>query len=284
MTTRVQPQDKFVTTNGIKLHYLDWGTVGKPVMLLLHGLRGHGHSWDNFSEAACQDYHVLAFDQRGRGESDPAPGGDYSTEAFVADLDGVFEALQLDSAILVGHSMGGRNSMAFTGRYPERVNKLIIVDIGPAPHPKGGSGQRIRREIVGVPEEFDSFEDVYNHVRTENTLPPEYVLRRRLKYQTKELPNGKIGWRYDLAIREQWRQGTVAPSESLWPEYREFTCPILLVRGVETDNLVSELAQEMLEANSHATLVEIQRAHHMVFEENPDDFIVEVTRWLEETS
>jgi pimeloyl-ACP methyl ester carboxylesterase len=53
---------------------------------------------------------------------------------------------------------------------------------------------------------------------------------------------------------------------------------------VETDNLVSELAQEMLEANSHATLVEIQRAHHMVFEENPDDFIVEVTRWLEETS
>ena len=86
MTTSVQPIDRIVNTNGIKLHYLDWGTEGKPVMLLLHGLRGHSHSWDDVSTRFYQDYHVLALDQRGRGETDWAPGGDYSSDAFVADL------------------------------------------------------------------------------------------------------------------------------------------------------------------------------------------------------
>ena len=78
MATSVQPKDKTVNVNGINLHYLDWGTEGKPKVLLLHGLRGHSHSWDDVSAEFCQDYHVLALDQRGRGESDWAPGGGYS--------------------------------------------------------------------------------------------------------------------------------------------------------------------------------------------------------------
>ncbi|MCH7891434.1 MAG: hypothetical protein IH921_08025, partial [Gemmatimonadetes bacterium] len=86
MTTKVQPQDKTVTANGLKLHYLDWGGAGQTTMVLLHGLRGHAHSWDDFSLAACQDFHVLALDQRGRGDSDWAKDGDYTTPAYVADL------------------------------------------------------------------------------------------------------------------------------------------------------------------------------------------------------
>ena len=114
MTTRVQPQDKTVTTNGINLHYLDWGTVGKPVVVMIHGLRGHAHSWDDVSAALCPDFHVLSLDQRGRGDTDWTKDGDYTTDAYVADLEGFCAALKLDSFILVGQSMGGRNSMAST--------------------------------------------------------------------------------------------------------------------------------------------------------------------------
>jgi len=279
MTTRVQPKDRTVTANGLKLHYLDWGTVGSPVMVLLHGLRGHAHSWDDVSADRCQDYHVLALDQRGRGESDWAKDGDYSTDAYVADLAGFCEVLKLDSFTLVGHSMGGRNSIAFTARYPERVQKLIIVDVGPELDRRGS--ERISREIREVPEEFDSFEAVVAYMNQQNRYASEAVLRRRLQYAIKELPNGKIGWRYDRAIREQRRQGTTPPATDLWPAVRSITCPTLIVRGQDSDVLSPEVAQQMLEAMPNAQLVELPRAGHMVFEDNPDDFLAAMRRYLQ---
>lgn len=216
MTTQVQPKDKTVNVNGLNLHYLDWGNQGNPVVVLLHGLRGHAHSWDDVSVALFQNYHVLALDQRGRGDSDWAKDGDYSGPAYVADLVGFCEALRLDSFILIGHSMGGRNSMAFAGNHADMLEKLVIVDIGPTVDPSGG--QRITRELQQVPEEFDSFEAVVEHMGQQNRFASERVLRRRLQYATKTLSNGKIGWRYDLAtIRDQRVNGTAAPAADLWP-------------------------------------------------------------------
>ena len=278
MTTRVKPQDKTVTANGLRLHYLDWGTVGKPNMVLLHGLRGHAHVWDDVSAAMCRDFHVLAIDQRGRGDSDWAPGGDYSTDAYVADLAAFCEALGIDSFLLVVHSMGGRNSMAFTARYPEKVQKLIIVDVGPVIDPKGA--ERINKEVSGVPEEFDSFDAVVEYMGKQNRFASDSVLRRRLQYATKELPNGKFGWRYDLAIRQQRREGTVAPAADLWPALSKITCPTLIVRGTDTDLLSSEVAHKMEETLDQGKLVEVPRAGHMVFEDNPEDFISQLTSFL----
>ena len=278
MTTRVKPQDKTVTANGLKLHYLDWGAPEKTDMVLLHGLRGHGHSWDDVSAALCRDFHVMALDQRGRGDSDWAPGGDYSTEAYVADLAGFCDVLGLDSFVLVGHSMGGRNSMEFTGRYPERVKKLIVVDVGPEIDPRGG--ERIAQEIRDVPEGFESFEAVVEHMGRQNRFASDTVLRRRLQYATKELANGKIGWRYDLAIRQERRQGNSPPSQDMWPVLPKITCPTLIVRGLDTDLLSPEVAQRMVATMPNAKVVEVARAGHMVFEDNPDDFIPAVQAFL----
>lgn len=278
MTTQVKPQDKTASANGLNLHYLDWGTPGKPPAVLLHGLRGHAHSWDDVSAALCPDFHVLALDQRGRGDSDWAPGGDYSTDAFVADLAAFADALGLDSFVLVGHSMGGRNSMAFAGLYPLRVKKLIIVDIGPVVDPAGG--ERITREMREVPEEFDSFESVVAHMGKQNRFASDAVLRRRLTYATKELPNGRVGWRYDLAVREQRRLNTGAPPADLWPALRKITSPTLLVRGMDTDLLTVDAAKQMVKTLSQGKLVQVPRAGHMVFEDNPQDFISEVASFL----
>ena len=278
MTTQVQPKDKTVTVNGLKLHYLDWGTAGKTPMLLLHGLRGHSHSWDDVSAAMCQEFHVLALDQRGRGDSDWAPEGDYSTDAFVADLAAFCDAINLDSFVLIGHSMGARNSMVFTSKYPDKVQKLVIVDIGPVIDPKGG--ERIAQEIKAVPEEFDSFEDLFQYMNKQNQFASEAVMRRRLRYASKELPNGKIGWRYDLAIREGWRQGTGAPPADLTPAWRSIKCPTLVVRGTETDTLTPQAAQQMIEAIPNGQLAEVKKAGHMVMEDNPSGFIAAVSAFL----
>ena len=279
MTTRVKPQDKTVNANGINIHYLDWGNAGKPDLVMIHGLRGHAHSWDDVSAAVCQDYHVLALDQRGRGETDWAKDGDYSTDAYVADLDAFHQALGLEKFILMGHSMGGRNSMTFAGKYPERLDRLIIVDMGPETDPRGG--KRITQEIVNVPEEFDTFDAVVEYMMKQNRFASETVMRRRLLYATKELPDGKIGWRYDLAIREARRNpAPSAPQADLWPVLNQIPCPTLVVRGMETDLLTLETAQRMVRELPKGELVEIPSAGHMVFEDNPEDFITAVRKFL----
>ena len=276
--TAVEPKSKTVAANGINLHYLDWGAAGGPPLVLLHGLRGHARVWDDVAEALCGDYHVYALDQRGRGDTDHAPGGDYSTDAFVADLAGFVDAIGLDTFILFGHSMGGRNSMAFAGKYPQRLERLCIVDIGPRIEPAGGS--RITGELRDLPAEFDTFEDALAHVQTGNRFASERVMRRRLSGQTRRLPSGKIGWKFDPAIREQRINGTAAPAVDLWPALERIACPTLVVRGTETDLLTAETARQMVDILQQGRLVEIQRAGHMVFEDNPDDFIAAVKDWL----
>ncbi len=279
MATQVQPMDKTVTVNGLELHYLDWNNEAQPPLVLLHGLRGHAHSWDDVSAAFCTNYHVLALDQRGRGDSDAAPAGDYSTQAYVDDLAAFVDALNLPPFILMGHSMGGRNSMAFTAQYPEKVAQLIIVDVGPTIDPRGA--ERIKREIHAVPETFDSFEAVVAYMSEQNRYASDAVLRRRLRYATTDLPDGKVGWRYDRVIREQSRHGTGAPSEDLWPHLPKITCPTFIVRGADTDLLSLEVAQQMLDTLPHAELAEVQRAAHMVFEENPNGFMEAVRPFLQ---
>ena len=278
MTTRVQPQDKTVNANGITISYLDWGNAGQTPMVLLHGLRGHRHSWDDFSSAMCGEYQVLAVDQRGRGGSDWAADGDYSAAAYVADVAAFTEALGLEPFVLVGHSMGGRNAVNFASEYPDRVGKLVMVDVGAESDQRGID--RIRDEIVAVPEEFDSFEAVFEYMNAQNRFAPEAVLRRRLTYATRKLDNGKIGWQYDLVIREQVRHGTGTPPPDMWPMLPSVKCPTLIVRGLETDLLTPEVTRRMLDVLPDGHLVEVPRAAHMVFEDNPDGFLEAVRSWL----
>ncbi len=278
MTTRVQPQDRTVTANGIRINYLDWGNAGKTPMVLLHGLRGHRHSWDDFSSGMCGEYQVLALDQRGRGGSEWAPDGDYSAATYVADVAAFSEALGLLPFVLVGHSMGGRNAVHFASEYPDRVEKLVMVDVGAEADQRGID--RIRDEIVAVPEEFASFEAVFEYMSAQNRFAPEPVLRRRLTYATRKLDSGKIGWQYDLVIREQVRKGTGPQPPDMWPMLPSVKCPTLIVRGMETDLLTPEVTRRMLDTLPDGHLAEVPRAAHVVFEDNPEGFLEAVRGWL----
>jgi len=279
MTGHVSYVDKTVVVQGLTLHYLEWGDPSSPTLIALHGLRGHGHSWDSFSAPMAGAYHILALDQRGRGDSDWAPDGQYTTEAYVKDLEGFCEALQLRHFILMGHSMGGRNSLVFTARHPAMVTRLIIVDIGPEGDLRGTA--RITREIIAAQEEYTSFEALFEAQQKSNPLLLPEVLRRRLTYQTKTLPNGTIGWRYDVEIRRQWREDRRPPQEDLWPAIATIPCPTLIVRGLETDVLPLYVAQRMVQVMPKAQLAHVEQAAHMVMEENPEGFLRVVRDFLE---
>ena len=278
MATQVKYADKTVATNGVKIHYLEWGDTEAPAIIALHGLRGHGHSWDYFAEPISSEYRVLAWDARGRGESDWVPDGDYGAEAYVKDLEGFCEALKLDSFVLMGHSMGGRTGMLFTPRHPSMVKQMVIVDSGAVGDPRGQ--ERIKREVLAAKEEYDSFEKLFQlEIKDSQFISPE-IMRNRLTYQTRELPNGKIGWRYDIEIRQQFREDRRPPMKEVWSVIPNIPCPTLIVRGTETDILPLEVAERMVQVMPKARLVHVERAGHMLMEDNPPRFLEVVREFL----
>jgi len=272
------PRSLRVNAGGVTLRCLQWGSPDAFPLVLLHGLRGHAHSWDDVAAALAARYRVIAVDQRGRGASDWAPGGDYSMEAFAADIEGLCAALELRTVALVGHSMGGRNGILFAAQHPERVSAFVLVDVGPIVDPGGAA--RIRDEIIRSPERFASLEDAIVQAREANPLAAADVIRRRLVHQTMPHPQGGMTWRYDPVIREQVRSNTRATPPDLWKMWQSVRCPVLVVRGSETDVLTPGILERMKALQPACDVAEIPRAGHMVFEDNPAAFIRIARAWL----
>ena len=150
-----EPESKFIPVHDLNLHYLDWGNPQATPMLLIHGLCGNAHYWDFFAPRLRDEYHILAIDQRGHGDSSHA--NNYGTRYYNGDLEAFVDELKLSDFMLIGHSMGGINAILYAERHPDKVVKLVIVDIGPE---IGNAGaERMRMEMENEPETFDSVEE-----------------------------------------------------------------------------------------------------------------------------
>ncbi len=126
--------DKFVDVNGLTLHYVDWGGDGPP-LILMPGLTANARSFDGLMDAGLgEHFRVLAVDLRGRGQSGKPETG-YSMADHAADIIGLMDALGLEKVILGGHSFGGLLTIYMTAHFPERVEKLVILDAAGELHP-----------------------------------------------------------------------------------------------------------------------------------------------------
>src|SRR5215472_7346941 len=196
MTTAAEVQDRTVSLNGLRFHYLDWGNAGAQPLVALHGFTGHAHSWDNFALAMRDRYHVLSLDQRGHGLTDWA--SDYHAARRVEDLAAFVAELQLTDFVLVGLSMGGRCVYQYTARFPDKVARLVIVDIAPESATDGT--QRIAASIASQ-DVFDSPEEAFLAARRANPRPSDDDVRARLTHGLMQTPDGKWTFRYDVALR-----------------------------------------------------------------------------------
>src|SRR5580700_4031257 len=106
----VLPQDHEVKVGQMRLHYLDWGNEHLPPILFLHGGALTAHTWDLCCLALRDEFHCLALDQRGHGESDWSPESDYSIAAQRQDIKAFVDRIGLDRFVLVGMSLGAINS------------------------------------------------------------------------------------------------------------------------------------------------------------------------------
>lgn len=275
----VLPASKFVQARGLRFHYLDWGqreAGGKPKMLLLHGGAQTAHMWDFFALALRDSYHIVALDQRGHGDSSWAEDGDYTTEAHTADIAAVTDAIAFDKFVLIGLSMGGRNSYSFTARHPQKVGALVIVDVGPEVAVKGS--KRIQ-EFLQDSEVFESLDWLVERVKRYNPHRAEEQIRGSLANNLKQLPDGRWTWKHDRrrGIRRD-RGGEI--TQQAWEDVKKIRCPTLIVRGAESDIFKPTTAKKMLAAIPGSKLTVVAKAGHLVPGDNPVEFEKAVREFL----
>ena len=278
-TNENAPQDKFVNANGMRFHYLEWGNPDNPPMLLLHGFAQTCHSWDFVALGFSDNYRVIVLDQRGHGDSDWAPDGDYSPETQQKDISGVVNELGLENFVLMGLSMGGRNSFTFAASNPDYVKALVVVDAAPQNMQQGT--QNIR-SFVQQDDELDSVDAFVERVLQYNPRRDPQQVRGSIMHNIKELPSGKWTWKYDRALRSPGRRmGSDAETEKrLWAYIESLQCPTLLVRGGASDIVAMDTADRMHQAIPNSRIATIEGAGHLVMGDSPSGFQSAVTDFL----
>jgi len=259
------------------LHYLEWGNEEAQPMVLLHGYGAHAHQWDAFSRAMRSEYHVLALDLRGHGDSEWSREG-YSEAIFAQDLAAFVEVLGLRAMVLVGLSLGGLVAMCYMAEHGDRVSGLVIVDIGPEITP--AAYQNVRQSLATTPDDFDSWEGAFQFARSRDDTSSDEDIRQSLRYDLRQLPGGRWGWKYDRLLR---RPGLDAwpGMPDLWPVLANIRCPTLVVRGEGSDILSPWVARRMAETFGHGRMVTVPEAGHNVPRDSPEAFQRVVRGFLE---
>lgn len=265
-----------------QIHYQVLGESSqKPPLVFLHGLMGYALNWRKIANALQKDRLVLIYDQRGHGKSFQPESG-YRPEDYADDLGLILDELGWEQIDLVGHSMGGRNALNFAYRFPTRVRRFVIEDIGPVV--AEDSLERIQGMVNLVPAPFpnkgaakDFFTNEFPQFMAHN--PQAKTLGQYFYANMIELENGTVTWRFRLeAIMSSLREGRV---RERWFEWDELTIPTLVVRGEYSEDLTVTTFDEMLKRNRLSRGVEIKGAGHWVHFDKPEVFINVLRRFLD---
>jgi len=275
-----EPRESFIDSQGLPIHCLEWGEPGGEPLVLVHGYLDVAHSWRALvaalEERQGRTPWIIAPDCRGHGDSGwVGAGGYYHFPDYVFDLDCVVRAFSAARIRLIGHSMGGTVSLLYTGAFPERVSKLVLIEgIGPPGMTYADAPGRMVKWITEVRErgrrhfrQYTSVEAGAEQLRQTNPrLRADFAidLARAAMKQNRE---GKWVWKFDPLHR------TAAPQPFYTAQALEFLrriqCPVLLVDGAASRQTRRNDKQERYDAIRNHQQVVIDRAGHMVHQDNP---------------
>jgi pimeloyl-ACP methyl ester carboxylesterase len=279
----MERRDRTLTLSGLNFHVTEWGHAAAWSIVMMHGIRGFVETFAGLAAALQPDFRVIAFDQRGRGESDWDPARNYYTDTYVSDLEAVVRALGLQRFDLLGHSMGGINAIVYAARHADRVRRLVIEDAGPGAFEASDGASRIRKELATTPDRFDSWEAAADFMRALRPTVTEEARQQRLQSMLKPLPDGDFTWRYDHAgIAAARLNPDASRAIDLAAHVRAIACETLVVRGGRSDYLQPQMAERMRTLNPRITTVEIPNAGHYIHDDQPELFAQAVTSFLRE--
>ena len=286
----IGPTSQSFVSQRLRLHYVDWGNPTAPPLILLHGGRDHCRNWDWVAQDLRKDFHIVAPDLRGHGDSAYSPSGDYSMQAFVYDLAQFIHQQKLAPVRIVAHSLGGGIALRYSGVYPETVAKLVAIEgLGPSPaqqaaRAKRTAAERLRqwvsdtRALAGrVPRRYASIEEAYGRMQGENRhLTPEQA-RYLTVHGVSQNEDGTYSWKFDNYVRS-FSPVDFQPEEmqALWAN---ITCPVLLINGKES--WASDPVRDgQMGFFQDARAVAFDGAGHWVHHDRLDAFLTEVRAFL----
>lgn len=273
------PTDCFYKSQGLRLHYADWGNDTAPPLILIHGGRDHCRSWDAVALGLRAHFHVLAPDLRGHGNSAWAKGSSYSLSDYVYDLTRLIRAASVHQPAIVGHSMGGMIALMYAGAYPDQVSRLAVLD-GVTVVP-GSPRKPIHKRITEWVSQLDKIAERKNcafasvaeaaeRISAHNTRLTSEQALHLATHGVRQNADGTYSWKFDRhqSVRAPYR---LSPNEHavLWSR---ITCPTLLLRGDESFLPDPETAALLMHFKQ-ARLVTIAQAGHWLHHDKLDEVL-----------
>jgi pimeloyl-ACP methyl ester carboxylesterase len=278
-----EPVAQAFSSHRLRLNYVDWGNASAPTLLLVHGNEDHCRSWDWVAHHLGRDWHVVALDLRGHGDSEWSAGGDYSISSYVSDVAACVDHLGPAPVTLVGHSLGGSVCLRYAGAFPARVRSLVSIEgIGPSP-------QTLQeRAAISAAEQMRHWLSERARLARQNEvrLESQAAAYRRLhqknahlsaeqawhltRHATRAHADGTVNWKFDYVVRSRLPHDlSLEQQASLWAA---IDCPTLLIWG--TRRLVSNPQQDgRLRHFRQARFAVVQGAGHWVHHDRLDEVI-----------
>lgn len=252
------------------LHYIEIGQ-GKP-MVILHGLFGSLDNWMTLARRFSQNYRVFIVDQRNHGKS--VHVDEHTYEAMAEDLLLFFDEHDLNDVVLVGHSMGGKTSMQFAIENPERLNRVVVVDIGPQGY-EVHHDQLIRAmqslDLPNITSRRQAEEELATMIEQNDTR--QFLLKNLYRKKDEE-GNASYAWRFNLEVIAQDIE------EVGLPIHGSSDLPFLFIRGDRSNYLLADQLPEIQKQFANAELTGLETGH-WVHAEDPDGLFEIISEFAE---
>ncbi len=270
-----QPESRFVSVKGARIHYLRWGDPSKPGLLLVHGNAAHAYWWSFIAPFLARDYHVAAMDLSGMGDSEwRVPQGDasaYSMDLFAAEELAVLEDAGLFAhpkpPVIAAHSFGGFVTMKAAATFGSRLSGVVIIDSPVNPPTRAGD------PAAHKPHPHKIYPSLAAALARFRLMPPQicenlYLLDWVARHSLKEVtgPDGESGftWKFDPAI---WRQFTIGDTAALLKSTR---CRVAVFRGEHSVLMPPRVGDYIFDLLDRAVpVVEIPEAQHHIMLDQP---------------
>ena len=241
MSFKRSPTSHSYFSKRLRLHYLDWGNETAPPLLMIHGNRDHCHNWDWMADRLADQYHILAPDLRGHGDSQWNLGSAYAISEFVYDIAQLVRQTRTAPVRIVAHSLGGNVALQYAGVFPDEVVRLVSIEgygrpaglTPPSPVEQLHTWIELGRAMSGrSPRRYPSLDDAFERMQAANPhLSPEQA-RHLTVHGSNQNEDGSYSWKFDnyVYLHDAWDFGR-DQVRALWSE---IACPVLLISGAES--------------------------------------------------
>ena len=281
-----EPTQHFIESQRLRLSYWDWGNEGAPLVLLVHGGRDHARSWDRIASAFRDDYHVIALDLRGHGDSEWSVGGAYSLPDNTLDLVRVIERVG-GPAHVIAHSYGGGVTLLAAGSYPEHFASLAVIEGTHSLNPRDVEmgpgwvqqwGDRLRSFEEMSPVVYPDLAAAELRVREANPRLPHDFTPHLTEWAARPVEGGYV-WKYDWWVNA--RASMEIRREELPGFWAAIECPVVLLFARETHTAQRLDAEQFFQ---NASTVFIEESGHWAHHEQPEAVLAAIRPFFEQHS